>query len=148
MQNLHMTLTFLGDVAPLRLETLSSLLDQSLLEDIPPAFVKIPLNDAGYWPDSEIIWLGSARDDEGGEVFSLVHRLRGLANRAGIRVSKRPFKPHVTLARRVSMPPPAPLALPMLLLKAQSLELYRSHLGPDGPRYEELASWALVSSVH
>ena len=58
---------------------------------------------------------------------------------------KRPFRPHVTIARlrpRVRPPRGAALAVEPLEFEGKAVTLYVSRLHPSGARYEALASAA------
>jgi len=82
--------------------------------------------------------------DEGGRAGELHGRVTGRLAAAGLHEpERRPFWPHVTLARvrrgpqRPRWAPGTPLMGPFT---APSLTLYRSHLSPAGSRYEALQS--------
>ena len=77
----------------------------------------------------------------------LTDELRALAARlegAGFPLPRRPFRPHVTLARRVAFPGPAPRGQDLLprplSVPCGRVSLLRSQLRPQGPLYTELAA--------
>jgi len=102
----------------------------------------------------EVLWLPPRRphalaiglvDREGrlGEVQAGL--AGGLAGTGVYEPEARPFRPHVTVARRrrrslarTELPAPPPLAFVV-----PSVSLYRSHTGPGGARYEALETVAL-----
>lgn len=80
------------------------------------------------------------RDDAGG-LNALHDELRGrLAEAIAWEPERRRFRPHITVARLRSWAPPPAFAdpSPPLVFEPASLTLYRSHLEPDGARYEGL----------
>lgn len=96
---LHMTLFFLGDVDPGHVETLKTILDQ-----VP--FESGPLHNAGI----EIFSRG--KDEtyvltaEGPPHLKASYKeMKSRLDANGFRVEKRPFKAHVTLARKVRITP-------------------------------------------
>ena len=74
------------------------------------------------------------------EIKALAARLEG----AGFPLPRRPFRPHVTLARRVAFPGPAPRGQDLLprplSVPCGRVSLLRSQLRPQGPLYTELAA--------
>jgi 2'-5' RNA ligase len=84
-------------------------------------------------------------DDEDGRAGALQAAMSGALEAGGFyRPEKRPFWPHVTLARvkrgaRRVPPPPADPAPPAEPFEASVLTLYRSTLRPQGALYEPLA---------
>jgi 2'-5' RNA ligase len=65
----------------------------------------------------------------------------GLAAQS-FRVERRPFKVHVTLARKCRRPPPVEAIAP-LAWRVDRLALIASELRPEGARYREIAGWRL-----
>jgi len=136
IQNLHLTLCFLGDVELARLERIGQALDDTV---VAPLGLDVLLDEPGWRPDNAVTWV--APSSPPAALLALGKRVRGAAGRAGIRVDKRAFLPHVTLARRVDHPPPAPLSTPALECRFERVGLIESILDPQGVRYRELAVW-------
>lgn len=136
VQNLHVTLCFLGDVDERRLERLATTLDEKL---VAPLALDVLFDEPGWRADSGVTWL--AASDPPDALLALGQRMRGAAGRVGIRVDKRAFLPHVTLARRVDHPPPAPLSTPAVRCHFERVELYESVRESGGARYRELDAW-------
>ena len=63
---------------------------------------------------------------------------------AGFTLETRPFRPHVTLARRCLQPLPRARSEP-IVWRADKLHLVGSELRADGPVYRDLASWDLAA---
>jgi len=136
VQNLHVTLCFLGDVDEPRLEKVALALDEGLHE---PLALEVVFDEPGWRADAGVTWLGASAAPAA--LLALGKRMRSVAGRAAIRVDKRPFRPHVTLARRVDHPPPAPLSTPALACRFERVELIESVLDPGGVRYRALDAW-------
>ena len=101
-ENLHLTLAFLGEVPPGREAAVRRAMDQTPLPPLTLTFTKTGRfrRDGG-----DIWWAGLAANP----ALADVHRaLTGELGRAGFPLEKRPFRPHLTLARQVD--PALPLA--------------------------------------
>lgn len=133
--NYHLTLAFLGDTDASHRDRLCDSL-QAINTD---AFA-LTLDDTGYFPDSRMLWIGPRKIAETAK--QLATRCRQLAGRNGIRTNKHPWQAHLTLARRVS-PPPPPLSAPSFLFAVERFGLYESILAADGARYRLLQDWPL-----
>ena len=136
--NLHVTLAFIGDVAPERVGALCAI-GASVAASAAP-FV-LTLDCAGTFRGTGIAWAGASSLP-----VSLVELARNLA--AGLvaqdfPIEQRAFTPHVTLARRCRTPSLASLAAPIGWTVTR-LALDASESGRDGPRYRELAAWPLA----
>jgi RNA 2',3'-cyclic 3'-phosphodiesterase len=81
-------------------------------------------------------------DEDGRAVALQTAASNALAAARLYRPEKRPFWPHITLARvkrgERRAPPVAPDGLPTAPFDATDVTLYRSHLSPRGARYEAL----------
>jgi 2'-5' RNA ligase len=105
-RNLHLTLAFLGEVAPSRLPELVA-----LAAGIPLRPFTLTLDRTGWWPRQRLVWAG-ARECPA-ELEALAGKLAGALRTAGFRSEHRPFVPHVTLLRDAQRAPPQnPLQLP------------------------------------
>ena len=135
-QNLHLTLCFLGDVDEGRLERLSHALGEKVDA---PLGLEVIFDEPLWRADGAMTWLVPSSPPAA--LLALGKRVRGAAGRAGIRVDKRSFRPHVTLARRVDRPPPAPLSSPSVRCRFERVTLFESVLDRHGVRYRDLADW-------
>lgn len=147
--NLHLTLVFLGEVAP-------EALDDLHLELEALAWRPFPLRLAGLEA------FGGARPTvlvvrgEGGPALADLQRAVARAvRRAGIETRRERFAPHVTLARFGRTVPPEEAARLGRFLQARGdaafapftvgqLSLYRSDLRADGARHTVLATYPAV----
>jgi 2'-5' RNA ligase len=62
----------------------------------------------------------------------------------GVATEARPYRPHVTLARRCAAPASAPID-PPIAWPVDGAVLMSSRLLSDGPRYRPIASWLAAS---
>ena len=136
VQNYHITLAFLGDTDDRALQQLSEILESFKHEPI-----ELNLNDVGYLADPEVLWLGSESVPD--SLVLLQKKCRQAANRIGARASAKRYRPHITLARKVVVPPVAALLEPEFQFTASSLELWSSVRDSKGARYSTLAEWPL-----
>ena len=92
-----------------------------------------------------VLWLGLDRGVEEAERLAAV--VEEAVEAAGFPPEERPFRSHMTLSRLrpdqdvttvLEAVPPVGLAMAV-----ERVVLYRSHLGPGGPRYEEIESFPL-----
>ena len=136
VQNLHITVCFLGDINARQRYFMEDNLSQTSMNPF-----DLELDKIGYFPDSGVLWLGC--ESTSIDFSALVKTCRKLANRTSIRVDKKTAVPHITLARRVEAPISAPLVPPAFQFPVHELALIESRLTPHGPQYENAMSWYL-----
>jgi 2'-5' RNA ligase len=141
IDQLHLTLVFLGAMSVGQVDTLEEVIDDALRDEPWPSALRI----------GEPVWLAPRSPhvlaveivDEDAALGGLHERLvAGLSDGVGFEPERRRFLPHVTVARvrrgqaprDYSLdPPPSPAAF-----AAEAVTLVRSHLGPGGAQYEPL----------
>lgn len=135
--NFHVTLAFLGQITPKQLDVL-----HSEIENMPeiPEF-DVTLDQIGYWPKPKAFWLGCQKTAE--QHIQLAKQLHKIANLAGLHMSKQEYVAHVTLARKCSENPPAPLLPPEFSWRAKEFHLYESVSSKHGVAYHIRQSWPL-----
>ena len=133
-QNYHLTLAFLGNIDAQERQVLDEALDSLTIEP-----VRLQLDKTGYWSKNGILWLGSNKPSA--TVEALADDCRRAANKAGIRVSRKRFEPHLTLARNETLLPQAPLVEPDFTLQTSEILLYQSVFDNSGVRYLPLRAW-------
>ena len=103
--NLHVTLTFLGDVSPALLPALTDRLGSMRCTPFELWFDRIE-----GWGDGLVVLCPQAIP---AELILLHERLQAVQAELGLPVESRPYRPHITLARRaggsVVNPPAAPI---------------------------------------
>ena len=138
--NFHMTLAFLGDVDERRLESLCDAVDNAGLDDGHRSLI-LPLDRVGFWPSPGIYWVGPSAPCTFLE--RLAGKLQNLGQRFGARRDRRVFRPHVTLYRGCSAPPPLPVVSPAIDASFDGFELFESRRERRGVRYEAVSGWPL-----
>lgn len=130
-ENLHLTLLFLGDQPAARVEEI--LAGAGGIRNGP---FKLELDGFGWFPRAQVVWLGGEAP-ETGQV--LVGRLEAAMEGLEVDFDRRPWKPHVTLFRKVvrrpGLPDPPPLAWPV-----EEFALVESI---PGKPYQILRTWPL-----
>ena len=138
--NFHITLAFVGEIEERTLENLAGSVD-AWRERSSCAAGELCLDTPGYWPRPGILWLGPRSWPAALEEWAAA--LRQLATSAGARRDRNPFRPHVTLFRGCSDPPPAPARAPAIDFAYSRVTLFESRRGKRGMSYHPLADWAL-----
>jgi 2'-5' RNA ligase len=127
-QNWHLTLRFVGDTDELTYERLLGALGAF------PAPAK-----------ATVLWVGFSDGLVGFDRLARV--VEEASERAGMPPEERPFRAHLTLSRIrphqdvrsvVARPPLAGVSW-----MVDEVDVFRSHLGPGGPRYERLERYML-----
>jgi 2'-5' RNA ligase len=134
-ENAHLTLAFIGDVAKSELPVL-----QKVGEAMPRKGFVLGFDSLGAWRASGVAWIAPAVLPPA--LLTLHSTLADALVAAGFELETRPFRPHVTLARRCLQPLPRARHAP-ILWRADRLFLIGSELRPEGPVYRNLASWEM-----
>ncbi len=138
--NFHITLAFVGEVAQYNLESLCTSVEEVVgRQSIEPG--EVTFNELGYWQRHGILWLGSKHGPA--HLQRLADRLKGLSAQAGGRRRSKAFRPHITLFRRCTLPPPPPLEPPDFTLQFREFTLFESRQGKRGVSYHALQHWPL-----
>jgi 2'-5' RNA ligase len=141
-QNIHLTLKFLVNVSPSKVEEVKSALAQVTF---PPFSLEI--KGAGAFPNLKrmnVIWVGVG---EGWSQVELIfEQTETLLHRLGFSRETRPFSPHITVARVKSGRKRDEIAAFLGHLadesfgafSVESVRLKQSVLSPSGPKYSTL----------
>jgi 2'-5' RNA ligase len=143
-ENWHFTVRFLGATSPDAAERIHDSLGSARFD----GEFEVRLRGLGAFrrpARATVLWTGVG---EGvAALRSLADRVSGRLLAAGVPVEKRPFSPHLTLAR---LPRPTDLRRligearsPEVVLAVNEVVLFRSHLGKGPPRYEPLHRYPL-----
>jgi 2'-5' RNA ligase len=103
--NLHLTLLFLGNQPAERLDEIQSVADSISIHSF-----SLVLDRFGWFSRARVAWLGG---EAPGAARELVARLSGAMTEIGLRFDQRPFRPHVTLFRKVDRRPDFPKIRPL-----------------------------------
>lgn len=146
-EQLHLTLSFLGEVEGAQLAGLHAAL---ATVRVPPFF--LPLVGLGTFQSHgkpSVVWVGVGKGHP--HLFALHKHVQDAVLRAGIEPDLRPFHPHVTVGRGKGISRGA--LQPFLrrhaetewgLLKAEEFTLYSSRLSSEGAEYREELRVALA----
>ncbi len=154
MENVHLTLKFLGDVSP---ENLSQLAEALKMEVLNHENFTISVGGLGAFPNSRrarILWIGLECPNA---LKAVMHGVESVASRLGYSSEDRPFSPHLTIGRvgqnvsptgyqtiRTAVEGTKVGALGMIHVDA--LNIYKSDLQADGSVYTNLYSLPLRPS--
>ena len=143
--NLHITLSFLGEVEEPHAERVIHALERPFAE---PAF-EVALDGVGAFPPSgapRVLWLGITSG--GGSLSRLNRELTGRLEPLGFPPERQPFSAHLTIARVRDVVGGGPYRDIRQLLRTvpahagrcriAAVTLFRSHLSPKGATYEPL----------
>lgn len=145
-ENLHLTLRFLGNTAPELAESLRVEVEAVVGREAPFSFTLGPPGQfsggAGGFP--RVLWFGVGEGRSALE--SLARGIEKAARHCGFPRERRPWRPHLTVARN-SRRSPQPVTdsewkrlagecgLAGLSAKVDNVRLLESTLKPEGPRY-------------
>lgn len=133
-----MTLLFLGAVA---VDLIDSVDDAA--QALSQSRFSLELDRLGCWRRSQVAWL--APSSPPAAAMELAAALRLAAGSVGIGLESRRFRPHVTLARRVSKPIPG-RSVTSLRWQINGFGLYQSVTHAAGPEYRCLRQYPLVDA--
>lgn len=148
--NIHLTLKFLGDVSAEMVPVIQEAL-QALCGPLFP--FEVECRGVGAFPDAKeprILWAGL--DETSAEVLELLQRaLERDLEKVGVERERRPYKPHVTLARVKGsgsagdiedlLRPFEDVSFGKSFIK--DMVLFESTLQPEGPRYDVVQRFSL-----
>ena len=143
--NLHVTLAFVGNVDANRVVVLREIGRNAAAAATPFALI---LDRIGAFHRQAIAWLGCSRVDEA--MQALADGLCSQLTAAGFELERRPFRPHVTLARRartraLDTTRDGALAAPVVW-NVSRLTLNASTQAQGALRYVAIDSWPLGGS--
>lgn len=139
-QSYHVTLAFLGDIDNRGVDGACAALDEACRGISPVCIAPEGLGTFGK-PRDATLWLGIAPEDA---LMTLCRNVREQLDARCIAFDAKPFKPHVTLARRAAIPkaPLGSLPFPEATL-ACAVTLFKSDLSAEGAVYSPLHVVAL-----
>ncbi len=152
-EGIHLTLKFIGEVDPARLEIIQS----QLAAAVPgPLDIELSFWRAGSFSDRRsprVIWAG-IDSPQREQLYALAASVETWLAAAGVPRERRGFAPHLTLARLPQVLPDAVrtrIADVTTMVEAPSIpsfvidhvSLMQSHLGPGSARYERLTVYPI-----
>lgn len=143
--NLHVTLAFLGSVPEASLGALLELARDVSRRVAPARAIAMHLDAIEHWRRAEILCAAASRMPPGAEELSGTLRSALLA--AAFAPDLKPFRAHVTIARRVRRAP-RDLAMTAVTWSFDEFALIESRPLPEGSSYSIVGSWALCGELH
>ena len=140
LADLHVTLAFLGDVAAARLGELAGLGQQVAVSWQGPIPIELSFERLACWRRPQILCVLERAPGEPAAL--LAGALKRAALAAGFAPDLKPFRAHVTVARKVVQLRSA-VALEKVTLASAALALVESRGGAAGPLYSVLESQLL-----
>ncbi|MCX7755871.1 MAG: RNA 2',3'-cyclic phosphodiesterase [Anaerolineales bacterium] len=148
VENIHLTLKFLGQVSSANLELLAQSVRAECAHSTP---FSIAVEGLGCFPNARrprVLWIGLSAPPA---LIHLQHQIETSANRLGYPPDEKPFSPHLTIGRVREQASTAELQTLRLLLEQTHLPslgtfsvneicFYRSDLKPDGPVYTRIST--------
>lgn len=133
--NLHQTLLFLGQLDQQQINALLKHTDSLHFSTIDMQF-----DHLSYWAEPKIFCLTSRAPST--ELYNLVNQLEHIAGEADIKVDVKPYRPHITLARKAKETLAVPIA--PVRFKAEQLILMKSVSTEHGPQYQPMMHWPIT----
>ncbi|WP_100331887.1 RNA 2',3'-cyclic phosphodiesterase [Bacillus xiapuensis] len=142
-QDLHLTLAFLGGAEEDQLSRACGYVAERLEGFGTFSLAVQSFGCFGRVDSPRIFWAG-VKDSP--RLMSLQQSVQEACGKAGFQLEARPFRPHITLARkwRGEEPFQLPAASPMMEFAAEKVVLYRTHLDRT-PKYEEAQAFAIIT---
>ena len=131
--NLHMTLAFIGEW-PEEADEVTE-----VLPEVEEPFV-VTLSHIGFFPEAKVLWAGVEKSYE---LERLAGRVRHVLSDSGIPFDPKRFNPHITLARKPSVPAGvivSEIEIPRAVMTVEEVCLYRSDRGKNGMVYTVIGS--------
>jgi len=149
--NLHITLAFLGSVPEGRLPQLAAIARRAAAlcgEAVSPAteeqHIEVAFEHLEYWRAAHLLCAAPAEPPA--RLAALARRLQALLTEGGFAPDLKPFRPHVTVVRKVSRPGPAGRMHPVVW-RFTELALVESRTLPEGALYSVVESYSLCSGI-
>ncbi|MED1488739.1 RNA 2',3'-cyclic phosphodiesterase [Bacillus smithii] len=137
----HITFAFLGDADPKLLQKAVDTVKR-IVEKTPPFSVQIDsIGTFGRKESPRIFWAGTKQNNR---LFDIQKQVFQAAKEAGFQLDSKPFRPHITLAKKwngdISFTDATGFLYakpPSHIFQADSVVLYQTHLDRS-PMYEEI----------
>lgn len=152
-ENIHITLNYLGETESDKIEEHATRIESIVNKTM--SFT-LGTTESGIFPhanDPRVLWVGSAPYDKTLSIFK--QNLDRELNDLGYKLDKRPFQPHITLARVKTLSRKSSFIHKFLSLEVREFNFevdrviwMKSTLTPKGAEYEELKSFKFNSGGH
>jgi len=135
MQQIHLTLLFLGNIAIHRLEIL-----QQAMKNVAAKKFEFKLEEICYWKHNQIVYCQAKQFPAA--LFTLADSLKNAVSDAGFLIDTRTYKPHVTLIRKATHSKKINLDTPVIWHVSEWF-LIQSKQTDRGVEYIPLSQWHL-----
>ncbi len=133
-KNLHVTLLFLGNIDADQEAAVTAAADTLSV----PSAMSVTFDALSYWKKPAIYCLTGRRFDQ--SIAELAEQLAAIAFQYGIKVDERPFKAHITLARKARIP--IDIEFKPIVWRSDAFCLVESCSNKDGVEYRVIKRWA------
>jgi len=142
--NLHVTLAFLGSVPLRRVPELRAIAQRVAAIRARQGPLVLRFSRLVHWAQSQILCALGAAEDPGAarDAEALANALKDQAAAAGFSPDLKPFRPHVTVARKV-MRPTRSLGMHSVLWTSTDFALVESRTRAEGALYSVIESYAI-----
>lgn len=134
-ENLHLTLVFLGSTDRVQQRCAEGVASGLAIEPFVLTFDRL-----GHWPRQRVLWSAPSVVPEA--LLALVNALNDGLRHCGFALETRPYRVHLTVARKVAGAitdaPHEPLLWPV-----RAFHLVASETRPEGARYRTIGTWPL-----
>ncbi len=143
-ENVHATLCFIGACPEDRLDALLA-----VASSVRGAAATLHFNVYEYWRKAQVL-CATAAEDARGAAYALAREICERATAVGFTPDIKPFRPHLTLARKAdptlvaSLEWPQPLE-PGFVARCEKFVLMESRRGERGSVYSVVKSWPLYA---
>jgi len=114
IENLHLTLAFIGESQ--RVTDIKRIIDEAA-----DGCFDITLSGSGRF--GSLYWVGLKKEQR---LFTLANKLREMLDKNGLPVDKKPFSPHITIAREIVSENPVKLNIKEVSMPVSRISLMRS----------------------
>ena len=150
-ENIHLTLKFIGEIAPQKVEAISAAMKAVTDRHAPFTLSAAALGVFPGLKKARVLWAGLS--EEVAELIALQRELDTALGDCGFEPEKRPFRGHLTLARFRGRVDPGKLQTSLSELggvqfgqwTVDRLVLFESDLRPSGPIYTQQATHPLAA---
>lgn len=133
----HVTLVFLGGIAARRVGEI-----ERIASEVAGRPFEVEFDRLEYWQRARVLCLVPSNTPPA--LVELVKDLNSRLEAAGFEIERRPFRAHLTVARKVARP--VDCACPRLVYPACDFVLVESRTVSAGSQYQVVGRWPLVAA--
>lgn len=139
LNNLHLTLAFLGNISESNVDNLTKVANQLAKKLTSKNGYQLNADHLGVFAKAQVLFIGLAQTPEW--LNSLATEIENAAKSLNIRIDERPYHPHITISRKVKhLPEPIDFNIS---LSIHSFSLYLSESTEHGVVYSPVKTFNL-----